>query len=145
MEFRTAYGKRKRLRKKPVGKTLTKQAFAKECNVNNIVARFTKTGVIDHLAAKPPVYGDVEGSDLHTLMNVVAEANSAFEEMPDVLRARFASPQQLVAFVSDDANRAEAVDLGLVEPLVPGVPDLAPVAPVVAPDEVVEPPAHIPT
>ncbi len=145
MEFRTAYGKRKRLRKKPVGTTLTKQAFAKECDVNNIVARYMKTGVLDHLAAKPPVYGDVEGSDLHTLMNVVAEAHSAFEEMPDVLRARFSSPHELVSFVSDEGNRAEAVDLGLVEPLVPGVPVEAPVEPVVAPEVTPEPPAHIPT
>ncbi len=152
MEFRTAYGKRKRVRFKPVGKTMAKQSFKKECDINNILSRFTKTGNFDHVSMRPPDYGVVEGSDLHTLMNVVAEANSAFEEMPEVLRNRFSSPQQLVAFLGDDSNREEAIDLGLVEPLIPGVPVDVRVIPVEAPEEPVrasgdepEPAAHIPT
>ncbi len=152
MEFRSAYGKRKRLRKKPVGTTRTKQSFAKECDINNILQRFSKTGVFDHLSASSPQYGVVEGSDLHTLMNVVAEANSTWEGLPGGLRERFETPQELVAFVGDESNRDEAMELGLVEPFVAGVPvevrvipDEAPEGPVVAPDGVVEPPAHIPT
>ncbi len=152
MEFRTAYGKHYRVAHKPVGKTRAKQAFAKECDINNILARFQKTGVFDHMAARPPEYGVVEGSDLHTLMNVVAEANSAFEELPDSLRDRFGSAHELVSFCGDESNRDEAIALGLVEPLVPGVPievsvipGEAPVEPLGASGDEAEPPAHIPT
>ncbi len=152
VKFRTAYGERKRVQFKPVGKTRAKQQFAKECDINNILKRFGKSGQLDHLAAKPPEYGVVEGSDLHTLMNVVAEANSAYESLPDLLRDRFSSPSALVAFLGDESNRDEAIDLGLVEPLVAGVPVEVRVVPSSAGEgdlgasgDEPEPPAHIPT
>ncbi len=152
VKFRTAYGPRFRVRFKTVGKTMAKQSFANECDINNILKRFGKSGQIDHLAAKPPEYGVVEGSDLHTLMNVVAEANSAYEVLPDSLRDRFSSPHELVSFLGDEANRAEAIDLGLVEPLIPGLPVEVRVVPDSAGEDDLgasgdepEPPAHIPT
>ncbi len=152
MEFRTAYGKRKRVKAMPDGKSRAKQSFAKECDINNILGKFSKTGVFDHVARDAPDYGVVEGSDLHTLMNVVAEANSAFEEMPEVLRERFSSPHELVSFLGDESNRDEAIDMGLVEPLIPGAPVEVRVIPVEAPEEPRGPsgeepeaPAHIPT
>ncbi len=145
VHFKTAYSPHRRVTFETVGKSRTKQSFKKECDINNILAKFAKTGVFDHVERRTAQYGEVDGADLHTLMNVVAEGNSAFEELSPQLRARFKNSEQLLAFVGDESNRDEAIELGLVEALVPGVPDEAPEEPVRASGEEPEAPAHIPT
>lgn len=94
-----------------------KQAFKNECDVNIILSKYMKTGVLSHVNGSAPRFGDfTNATDYQTSLNRILEANSAFEAMPAKIRARFANdPAQLIAFVSDPANRKEAEDLGLVE------------------------------
>lgn len=97
--------------------SLTKQEFADDCDINVIMARYEKTGVIDHVNRRQPEFGDfADMVDYQTALNIVNEADSRFSDLPASVRARFENdPRQLLAFVADPANRDEAMDLGLIE------------------------------
>lgn len=98
-------------------KTLTKQAFKDECDINTIVERFHITGELPQ-NVRMPSYGDFTGvNDFQSAMNAIAIANEAFDAMPANVRARFHNdPAEFVDFCSDKANLEEAKKLGLVEP-----------------------------
>lgn len=93
----------------------TQQNFRDECDINVIVERFGLTGELPQ-SLSVPQSGDFSGvTDYHSAMNVVAAADAAFMELPGALRARFENdPGRLLAFLNDEKNRAEAVELGLV-------------------------------
>ena len=68
---------------------MTEQSHKAACDVNNIMARYTRTGVMEHIRQFEPVYSEVMPDDYHTSMNVVGEAKSMFEELPSTLRRHF--------------------------------------------------------
>ncbi len=95
-------------------KTLTKQSHQKECDINNIMARYQKTGAIEHTAKHAPRYLDTTGIAFHDAELLVAGARSMFEELPSSLRATFDnSPQLFLDFVADPENDDELKKLGL--------------------------------
>lgn len=109
-------------------KSLASQSERDETDINEIVRRFGITGKLpDNF--QPPQYGDfTDIGDYRTALQAVRNAAESFMEMPAELRARFQNdPATLIDFLSDQANRAEAEKLGLVNPLPqPPVPlDLA--------------------
>lgn len=94
--------------------SLTQQHFAEECDINVLVERF---GLIPPPSdVRLPMFGDFSGvKDFKSAMDSIALANESFDAMPAKVRARFNhDPQAFLAFCSDDANRAEAEQLGLV-------------------------------
>lgn len=95
--------------------TKAQQQFKEECDINTIVRRFGVTGMVN-ASTKVPSYGDFTGvSNYHQAMNVVAQANTAFHELPAHLRYKFGNdPGRLVDFLENDDNRKEAEELGLV-------------------------------
>jgi phage internal scaffolding protein len=95
--------------------TLAQQQFAEESDINTIVERFGLTGELPP-ARTVPQYGDFTGViDYHSALNSVIAAQQAFNGLPAQMRARFENdPAQLLAFLGDEANRDEAVSLGLV-------------------------------
>jgi len=96
----------------------TKQSFKDECDVNRIVARFQATGQIPNINELPPQYLDVTALDFQEHQNFIAEAQSMFMEMPSALRSRFNnSPGEFLDFCSQEKNRAEMTQLGLLRPL----------------------------
>lgn len=94
----------------------TDQQWEKDCNVNNIMAKFAQTGQLHHTKSRPGVYADVsELGDFQTAMNTVTQAQRDFSQLPAALRERFnQSPASLVKFLSDPNNRDEAIKLGLI-------------------------------
>lgn len=108
--------------------SLTQQSFKDEADINTIVRRFGLTGQLPQ-DLQMPVSGDFTGiSDYHTAMNMVLAAQDEFLRVPADVRARFQNdPAQLMAFLDDPANRAEAESLGLVT-----AAPAAPAAPVVS-------------
>lgn len=121
MEFRTPYGQYDPLDfvtapgEEP---SMTRQAFADECDVNKIVARAERTGVISHYNQAEPRFMDVSDMvDFQTAMNVVISTQDAFDALPSAVRFRFANdPAALVSFLADASNREEAISLGLINP-----------------------------
>lgn len=95
--------------------TKAQQQFKEECDINTIVRRFGVTGMVN-ASTKVPTYGDFTGvSDYHQAMNVVAQANTAFHELPAHLRYKFGNdPGRLVDFLENEDNRKEAEELGLL-------------------------------
>lgn len=95
---------------------LTQQNFKEECDVNNIMARYTSTGAISHVARKLPQFADVGEESFHEAMNLVVGAQGMFMELPASVRARFGNdPGSFLDFVQDPANASELAQMGLTE------------------------------
>ncbi len=97
------------------GESLTKQAFKDQVDINKIVAKYQKTGMVNHLNQREPFYGDV--SDIRTYqesLDVVNKAEELFMGMTADVRAKFHNdPAEMVEFLADEKNSDEAVKLGL--------------------------------
>ena len=93
----------------------TQQQFRDECDINVIVKRFGLTGELPS-NFRAPMQGDFSDiGDFQSAMEAVRNAEEAFMQMPAALRARFENdPGRLIDFLSDEKNRDEAVNLGLV-------------------------------
>lgn len=108
-------------------KTLAKQSFLEEVDINTIVRRFNLTGQLPD-NVRMPTYQDFEGIfDFHSAMNAVTRAEEAFRALPADVRSRFHNdPGEFHDFFLDENNRPEAVKLGLVEPKPPVEPEPTP-------------------
>lgn len=97
--------------------TLAQQQFKDECDINNILRQFNITGELPNHPISPK-YGDFSGiSDYKTALDRVIAADEEFMNLPATLRARFDNePANLIEFLNDENNRAEAEKLGLTEP-----------------------------
>lgn len=105
----------------PADSPHTKQEFADECNINILMSKYQSTGQLPNLNERAPQYIDATGYDFAEAMNFVAGAQSLFNELPSDLRNRFDNdPAAFLDFCSDEKNRPEMAQLGLLKPL----PDL---------------------
>jgi len=95
--------------------TRAQQHHKDECDINVILERFGKTGQVP-VNAISGTYGDFSGvHDYHTAMNALIAAESEFAALPANIRNRFANdPANLIQFLENPNNRAEAEELGLV-------------------------------
>lgn len=116
----------------------TQQHFRREANINSIMARYTKTGILVD-ASKPmrnmPQFGVFEQFDFLEAQNKVAQAKQAFMCLPARIRQRFQNdPAQLIEFIQHEENRKEAVAIGLISeaPIENPAQPAAPVPPVPA-------------
>ena len=97
--------------------SLTQQQFKDEADINTIVDRFMKSGVLPN-AVNMPQYVDYEGVfDFQSAMNVVRQADENFMRLDAPVRARFNnSPQEFLEFFANPENTQEAIRLGLAIP-----------------------------
>jgi phage internal scaffolding protein len=97
--------------------SLTQQQFKEEADINTIVDRFMKSGVLPN-AVNMPQYVDYEGVfDFQSAMNAVRQADENFMRMDAKVRARFNnSPQEFLEFFANPENTEEAIRLGLAIP-----------------------------
>ncbi len=94
----------------------TKQSHKDECNINNIMAKFQKTGMIDFVNNHQPQYGDVSDINYQSALDDVRHAQSLFDGLPSSVRKRFDNdPGQFLEFCNDPNSREEAVKLGLIK------------------------------
>lgn len=115
--IRSAYSKKQKVQTHFTGVGRTKQSFKAECDINTIVSRFLRTGVLDFANKNQPRYGDTTGIEYQSAMQVVASAKTLFNELPAALRDRFENePALFLDFIQDPRNRDEARELGLLKP-----------------------------
>jgi len=97
--------------------SLTQQQFKEDSDINTIVNRFMKSGVLP-TPANMPQYVDFEGVfDFQSAMNAVRSADENFMRMDAKIRARFNnSPQEFLEFFGNPDNLDEAIRLGLAIP-----------------------------
>lgn len=101
------------------GPTRTKASAAGDVNVNEIIKKHRRTGVVTHWSGKTPMYGDFTQSvDLHSALNLVREAEAAFMELPaEVRKVAKNDPAYFLELLAQEAGTAELVSAGLeVEP-----------------------------
>lgn len=97
--------------------SLAQQQFKDECDINNILKQFNITGQLPANTLSPK-YGDFTGiSDYKTALDRVIAADEEFMNLPATIRARFNNDAaELIQFLDNEENRAEAEKLGLIEP-----------------------------
>ena len=102
-KFRKPYRSIERKSLVPQGESRTKQSFADQCEINNIINKFQATGAITHANKHQLHYGETDGTTFHEAMNIVCEAQEAFSELPSSLRNRFGNdPAAYLDFVSNE-------------------------------------------
>lgn len=101
----------------------TSQSSKQECDINYILSRFLATGSwsTNGLEMKTiPSFGDFTADfDYQTAQQMIVDAQQAFSTLPASVRKRFNNnPAEVLQFLGDDANREEAIRIGLISPTV---------------------------
>lgn len=112
--MRTAYSTRQRVAIENTEPAVTVQYFKEECDIHNILAKYSDQGVLFQHRGTPQ-YGDF--TDIQTYqdaLNAVLEANEGFLELPSDIRKYFNNdPKEFVEFCSNEKNLDEMRRLGL--------------------------------
>jgi len=113
-------------------KSKTMQEFKDEVNINNIMSRYKKTGVVSHIMKDQPMFDDVsETMSYREALQLQITASENFIKLPAKVRARFRNdPAYLMDFLNNSNNYDEAVNLGLVDPKKPAPAQEPPKAPI---------------
>lgn len=100
----------------PEEPSLTQQQFAEDCDINCIISKFTKTGLLTHVKESQGSYGDfLKIPDYQTSLNLITQAQSDFNLLPPQLRSKFQNdPNNLINYLSQPQNQDEAIKLGLL-------------------------------
>lgn len=103
-----------------IGESRTKQSFAKEANINNIMKRYNKTGFYTDPAIAPtrkPMFGDFSGQvDFQSVQQRISTAYQEFEKLPSDIRAQFDNDPGLFLDTFNDPQHLELMrELGLKE------------------------------
>lgn len=97
--------------------SVTQKQWKNDVDVNKIMARYKKTGMITHLRnAEQGAYLDLtELPDLLTAQIQLKQANEKFLEIPPQVRLKFNNdPNQLISYLQNPSNHEEAIHLGLM-------------------------------
>lgn len=92
------------------------QHQAADCDINNIMARYERDGLLPHVNQFQGQYGDFTGVvDYQSALNVVMNAEDCFLSLPAQIRKRFDNdPGSFLDFVTNPENRDEMISMGLV-------------------------------
>lgn len=106
------------------------QSFKDECDINNIMKKYMRTGQVTHLAANAGRFSDVsEVGSYHEAVQRVRESEKFFLGLSTDIRSFFDNDTALfMDFILDPANAEEIRELGLdqltleLEPVAPEEP-----------------------
>lgn len=124
---------------------MTKQAHKDESDINQIMAKYQRTGILAHAKNYSGEYGFATSDSFHDSLNIIQKAQNMFDALPSAIRTKFQNdPSQFLNFVQDPENAQELYDLGLSDipperpvetsetsngPIEPSAPPEAPPAP----------------
>lgn len=93
----------------------TKQQFKADTDVNNILKKYMKTGLLPDASRLPAKFGDFSSAPSYLdAMNLINEAHEQFASLNSSLRGRFQNdPSQFLEFCNDPKNLPEMLKLGL--------------------------------
>jgi Chlamydia-phage Chp2 scaffold (Chlamy_scaf) len=97
--------------------TLTQQHEQDETDINFIIQRFTRTGILPE-ARVLPTYGDFtsEATDYQSALHLIKQADDAFASLPAQLRAHFRhDPAAFMEFMNNDPDPQLLLDLGIAD------------------------------
>lgn len=115
--------------------SMTQGQFKNECDIHTIINNYVVTGQLTGGLGTdrgPGTYGDfTDLGDYQSNLNKVIEAQNMFNDLPSNIRYRFHNnPAEMIEFVLDEGNRAEAIKLGMLRVDESGVTPAAPESPV---------------
>lgn len=94
--------------------SMTDQSFKEESNINNIISKYSKTGMLPSNIRTHGSYLDItETKSLFEGLNTINEGLAVFNKLSEKVRRRVETPQGLIEFLSDPENDDEAIKLGL--------------------------------
>jgi len=92
----------------------TKQAMKDECDINVIMAKYLKTGIINHVASYQGDYGDYDAIDFQEAQEILMAGQQMFGQLPAAVRKEFQNdPAQFMSFCSNPENKIRMIELGL--------------------------------
>jgi len=105
--------------------TMTKQALAEQLDVNNIIKRYNKTGILPQAQAFEAQYGEFNSYDLREAIEKVDKAAALFEAVPSQIRATFDNDAgAFIDYATNPANIQQMAKWGLANmPLPETKPD----------------------
>lgn len=139
--FKTLYADRPKVQSAPKGASMAKQAFKDEADINHIMSRYRKTGLLvdpsSVNSSRRAFYGEFADSmEFKEAQNRIAQVRNSFEMLPSSIRSLFENdPSVMLDFLADPENASEALEMGLIskaefEQLKPPAPAAeAPLAP----------------
>lgn len=102
----------------------TEQSHKEECDVNNIIQKYDRTGIITHVSKIEARYGDCTGADFRAAQDLYLNAQKMFDDLPAHIKKRFnQNAGELLEFMDDEKNRDEAIELGLIHESTPAEKD----------------------
>lgn len=109
---------------------MTIQSAKAECDINNILSQYRRTGIVTHVTTARPSYEDLpDPMDYQQSMNLLLDAQAAFAGLPSKVRDHFGNdPIRLLAAIQDPAQADQLREFGILAPL-PPAPAPAPTPP----------------
>jgi phage internal scaffolding protein len=96
------------------GSSRTKQSLKDETNINLIMSKYQKTGVINFANTTPPTYEYASSDDYHTSLNLITTAQSKFNELPSSVRNKFQNdPYKFLDYMHDENKLEDSYLTGL--------------------------------
>lgn len=120
-KYVSAYSPKKRIPIKFAKTGRTKQQHADKTNINLIMKKFLKTGIIDFTNKHEQQYGFATSDSFQESLQIIQTANEMFADLPSQLRIKFNhNPADFLDYVQDPKNEDTLFDLGLADfPLPP--------------------------
>jgi len=96
----------------------TRQDQKDSCDLNLIMRKYTKQGILPRLNPKTPTYGDfTTASSYHEALDKLQRADELFAALPAALRSSCENdPAQLIEYVESGEHDDELIDMGVMEP-----------------------------
>ncbi|AXH73208.1 MAG: internal scaffolding protein [Microviridae sp.] len=104
----------------PTGEhSMTKQSHKAECDINNILSQYKKTGLINHITSKQPSYSELPDElDYQNAQNTLISAQNTFAALPSKVRDHFGNdPASFLAAFNDPQQAAYLREYGFLRPL----------------------------
>lgn len=120
MKFRNRYENKKVVTDCACTPTRTQKSFQRSADINNIVSRYTKSGILATDPSSQPtrqmIFQDLRKRyDFYEVNKMVSAARSEFELLPSADRAKFAnSVEVFVDWLSDPSNMDDAIENGYI-------------------------------
>lgn len=76
------------------GVSMTEQHHARACDINAIMAKYIKTGVIEHISKYEPTFADVSQLDFKQALDTVCRVESEFYDLPAFVRDHYDNDPQ---------------------------------------------------
>lgn len=101
-----------------IGPSMTKQSFKDETDITNILRKFQKTGIIEHINQHHPIYTDLpDMTDYQSSLHTIMEAEHAFSTLPAAVRDHFDNdPALFLGAFNDPSQRDQLIEWGLIQP-----------------------------